>query len=68
MVMRHGDRRPKEKLKFKTKLGVFLKYFEGKTDHEAQMSIEGRKWGRRGRVCGASLWPYYAICPVPVHY
>lgn len=33
--MRHGDRRPKEKLKFKTKLPVFLKYFDNKTDHEA---------------------------------
>lgn len=28
VVMRHGDRRPKEKLKFKTKHGCFLQYFD----------------------------------------
>ena len=32
VVMRHGDRRPKEKQKFKTRQKVFLDYFGGKSD------------------------------------
>eukprot|EP00438_Fugacium_kawagutii_P025800 Skav200478 [mRNA] locus=scaffold450:7105:12180:+ [translate_table: standard] len=32
VVMRHGDRRPKEKQKFKTRQKVFLKYFENLSD------------------------------------
>lgn len=32
VVMRHGDRRPKEKQKFKTRQAVFLKYFNNQSD------------------------------------
>ncbi|CAJ1347147.1 unnamed protein product, partial [Effrenium voratum] len=37
VVMRHGDRRPKEKLKFKCKLPVFLKYFDNTEDNEVKL-------------------------------
>ncbi|CAK9014582.1 unnamed protein product [Durusdinium trenchii] len=37
VVMRHGDRRPKEKQKFKTRQEVFLKYFKNKSDTEVKL-------------------------------
>jgi hypothetical protein len=38
VVMRHGDRRPKEKMKFKTKFPQILSYFDDRTD-EAELRL-----------------------------
>merc|ERR1712039_318625 len=37
VVMRHGDRRPKEKMKFKTKHPDVLAYFDGVNEAEAKL-------------------------------
>lgn len=40
VVMRHGDRRPKEKMKFKTKQAQILKYFEGAAPGTSEVKLK----------------------------
>mmetsp|Transcript_11145 Transcript_11145/g.24921 ORF Transcript_11145/g.24921 Transcript_11145/m.24921 type:complete len:1196 (+) Transcript_11145:120-3707(+) len=40
VVMRHGERRPKEKLKFKTKMPSLLAYFEGQEEEMGEVKLK----------------------------